>query len=282
MEVFRDQLAPSRPKELNIDIFERFDDEWLKLAPNGCSTADFDPAIHQVLNKQIDPDRTNDWFYDNALDAWFCTYKPFTSKQFALYLTINDPSQLVDEEYIQLLFSFYCHQLRSLESTYRDSLTGLYNRRAFDQRIDNLFQQRKHQHKRKNQTTPAVFVMMDIDHFKHINDEYGHLYGDEVLSIVARIMTDSFREYDLLFRYGGEEFVGVLMDLDDEQCRQALERFRHNVGNFRFPKGNTVTVSIGYTDFDMKLNISKLIEQADKALYFCKHNGRNQLARFQK
>ncbi len=280
LEVFLNQLAPEHPQELQVEIFERFDLEWQKVTVNGCTTWDFEGYKRKVLDT-IDPEQENVWFFEADLDGWICAYRPLTNKQFALYLTISDPAYLVDEEYIQLLFSFYCHQLRSLEGTYVDRLTGLYNRRAFDQRMAALFKQ-NNRVRRRNQSTPSVYVMLDIDHFKDINDEYGHLYGDEVLANVAKIMTDSFREYDLLFRYGGEEFAAVLMDIDDEAAALALERFRASVENYEFPKRNSVTVSIGYTLFDIEKTLHQLIDEADKALYFCKHNGRNQVSLFKR
>ena len=280
LEVFLNQLAPEHPQELQVEIFERFELEWQKVTVNGCTTRDFEGYKREVLDT-IDPDQEQVWFFEADLDGWISAYKPLSNKQFALYLTISDPAYLVDEEYIQLLFSFYCHQLRSLEGTYRDSLTGLYNRRAFDQRMGSLFKQ-TNRIRRRNQSTPSVFVMLDIDHFKQINDEYGHLYGDEVLTHVAKIMTDSFREYDLLFRYGGEEFAAVLMDIDEEAAAQALERFRASVEKHAFPKRNSLTVSIGYTFFDLESSLDRLIDEADKALYFGKHNGRNQVSLFQR
>jgi diguanylate cyclase (GGDEF)-like protein len=246
---------------------------------NGLTTSDFDARKHRVLNERISPEDTNAWFFERDLAGWFCAYKPLTDKQFALFISITDPSLLIDEDYIQLLFSFYCHQLRGLESSYRDSLTGLYNRRAFDQRIAALFNS-QHRPRRRHQFTPSAFAMLDIDHFKQINDKFGHLYGDEVLAIVAKIMTDSFRDYDLLFRYGGEEFSAVLMEIDPEGVHDALDRFRQRVEQNDFPRHNRVTVSIGYTEFDLKATPEALIDRADKALYFSKHSGRNQVCLF--
>jgi len=279
LEVFTHQLAPDHSDELQLEIYERFDEQWQKLIPNGCTTPDFDEHKRELLENKINPDETNIWFYEASLDGWFCAYKPLTNKQLCLFIHISNPDNLIDEEYIQLLFSFYCHQLRSLEGTYRDSLTGLYNRRAFDQRMAAL-KNNKNRLRRSNQSNPSVFVMLDIDFFKQINDQFGHLYGDEVLAIIARLMTDSFREYDLLFRYGGEEFALVLMDIDEERCRQALERFRTKVAGTVLPRGNHTTISIGYTDFNHDLEIDELIDQADKALYFSIRNGRNQVNRF--
>ena len=112
--------------------------------------------------------------------------------------------------------------------------------------------------------------MLDIDHFKTINDSQGHLQGDEVLLLLSQQMTDSFRENDLLFRYGGEEFAMVLMDITPEQARQSLDRFREKIAGYDFPDTEQVTVSIGFTIFDKSLTLEELINQADAALYYCK------------
>jgi diguanylate cyclase (GGDEF)-like protein len=279
LDAFLKQLAPEHNDELGVEIYERFDHQWHRTIRNGCTSAELDQHKQAVLEQKVSPDETNIWFYEPTLESWVCAYKPLTSKQFALFISISNPDLLIDEEYIQLLFSFYCHQLLSLEGTYRDSLTGLYNRRAFDQRMNVLLNPYNHA-TRENQFNPSFFVMLDIDNFKQINDEFGHLYGDEVLTIVARIMTDSFREYDLLFRYGGEEFAAVLMNLDEDRCHKALERFRQNIAMQVFPKLNAVTISIGYTEFDTRLSIDELVDQADKALYLCKHQGRNQINKY--
>jgi len=129
--------------------------------------------------------------------------------------------------------------------------------------------------RRAKQYSPTVYVMLDIDHFKSINDSMGHLFGDEVLLLLAQQMTESFRDNDLLFRYGGEEFAMVLMDITPEQAQQTLDRFRKKIANHKFPNISQVTVSIGYTHFDTSLTMDELISQADNSLYYCKTTTRN-------
>lgn len=274
LEVFMSQLIPDYAGKIELEIFERKGFEWHQLIVNGHSTADFHDDRQFVLHHTIDPGITSNWFYQSSQNGWYCAYKPLSSKQYAMFIATDKDKEIFDEEYIQLLFGFYCHQLCSLEGTYRDNLTGLYNRKAFDLRMHSLLN--KHfPARRKKISHPSVFVMLDIDHFKEINDQHGHLYGDEILTIIAKIMTDSFREYDLLFRYGGEEFAAVLMDIDDEVCQQVLLRFKTKVANYLFPKQHSVTISIGYSDFDRDHTVEELIDQADKALYYSKDQGRN-------
>ncbi len=280
LEVFLSQLTPEYGSNIQVEMYEHKASVWKQNMSNGHFSSDFDKDKQSILDQKIDPDKTNTWFYQPSLNGWFCVYKPLSNKQYAMFFSVNNAENIIDEDYIQLLFGFYCHQLCSLEGTYRDNQTGLYNRKAFDFRIESLL----HKHdivRRNNQCSPSFFVMLDIDNFKDINDSYGHLYGDEVLTIISKLMNDSFREYDLLFRYGGEEFSVVLMDIDNDICNQVLNRFRMKVESYDYPKLDKVTISLGYTDFNRKLSVDQLIEQADRALYYSKENGRNTTHQYQ-
>ena len=124
------------------------------------------------------------------------------------------------------------------------------------------------------------FALLDIDHFKKVNDRFGHIYGDEVLLLFSQIMNDTFRDDDLLFRYGGEEFAIALRNVNDQSSNIALERLRSNVEAFEFPQVGKVTVSIGYTCVKPVQMISTLTDAADKALYFAKEHGRNQVCSY--
>ena len=127
----------------------------------------------------------------------------------------------------------------------------------------------------------GCFAIFDIDHFKRINDSLGHLYGDEVLLIFTDLMRESFRFNDLLFRYGGEEFVAVLGETDLRTALLVLERFRTTVAQHKFPQINQVTVTIGVTQITPQLLPSTLIDRADKALYHGKNHGRDQVNAFE-
>ena len=123
--------------------------------------------------------------------------------------------------------------------------------------------------------------MVDLDHFKRINDQFGHLYGDEVLLLLARIMRDSFRHQDKVFRFGGEEFVVVLKAVSEDEVRAALERFRVAVATYPFPQVGQVTASIGYTRIHADDTIPEIVGRADEALYVAKDNGRDQIAGYE-
>jgi diguanylate cyclase (GGDEF)-like protein len=183
------------------------------------------------------------------------------------------------------------NHLRVLDEGMHDVLTGLLNRRTFDQHLDRILSlnngvvddgaasappARRHRGtNRKNWL--AVF---DLDHFKRINDEYGHLYGDEVLLLFANLMRQSFRGYDRLFRFGGEEFVVVLRNVSPRNSRLVFDRFRQRVSEYAFPQIGRVTVSIGYVAIGAYDIPQDIVSKADTALYVAKSNGRNRVCRY--
>jgi len=163
------------------------------------------------------------------------------------------------------------NQLALLDYGERDTLTGLLNRKTFEGRIQKLSYSGK----------LAWLGLVDIDHFKNINDQYGHLVGDEVLLLVAQIMGQTFRGADQLFRFGGEEFVILLEGIDKTGAGIAFDRLRGAVENYRFPQGIPVTISLGYTRIIANDLPACCTERADAALYFAKRNGRNNVREYE-
>jgi diguanylate cyclase (GGDEF)-like protein len=122
------------------------------------------------------------------------------------------------------------------------------------------------------------YAMLDIDHFKSINDTYGHLIGDEVLKIVSGLIDKSIRSADYFGRYGGEEFLIVMTQTNLNGAVTYAERVRSAIQNHRFHNLGSdfkVTVSVGVAEFNDKDNIQTMIERADKALYRAKGSGRD-------
>ncbi|MFR1672938.1 MAG: GGDEF domain-containing protein [Candidatus Gastranaerophilaceae bacterium] len=156
-----------------------------------------------------------------------------------------------------------------------DPLTGLFNRRHFESNLDREYSRAK---RYKNELS---FAIIDIDFFKKINDTYGHSCGDYVLKEVAYIISNTFRISDMVFRYGGEEFVVILTETPLENSIIPLERLRKAVeaSKFVFNKQEIkVTVSIGASSINEDVaNAWEMFDLADKALYFAKENGRNQV-----
>lgn len=155
------------------------------------------------------------------------------------------------------------------ENALTDELTRLPNRRALAQRfLQEMQRARRHQNW-------IGFLMLDLDHFKNVNDTYGHLQGDSVLAQVATILTGGARESDVCARYGGEEFALILHETNESGARTLAERIRKRVENAAFPDGLKLTVSIGVAATDEPALFTQLIDRADQALYQAKQGGRN-------
>jgi len=173
-----------------------------------------------------------------------------------------------------------------LDYSERDTLTGLLNRKTFDESFLKVLSDIPVKHdvmhgaedrRHEAAVTHYVLGVIDIDHFKSVNDRFGHLIGDEVLLLLSRLMRGSFRFHDLLYRFGGEEFV-VLMRCDEEiHAGEAFERLRLNTERYAFPQVGRITVSIGFTEVRAGDSPAAAFERADKAVYHAKGHGRNQV-----
>lgn len=193
------------------------------------------------------------------------------------------------EDVIHLMLGFtqiYRNFLSLISDSERDTLTGLLNRKTLETSIRRILETtlrhrnlvpRTEFNERRSSDGDYWLGVIDIDHFKRINDGFGHLYGDEVLLLVAQIMQRSFRSEDLLFRYGGEEFVVVLSPTSKGNALDIFERFRQNVAAHAFPQVGQVTVSTGVVRFDSHVLPSSAVGHADQALYYAKKHGRNQM-----
>lgn len=157
----------------------------------------------------------------------------------------------------------------------RDGLTGLCNQRFFYEVLDREFSRSRRGGKE------ISLIMLDIDHFKTLNDSWGHLAGDEVLRIVAGLLVDSLQGYGGVFRYGGEEFAIILPGAGPKAAGQVAERVHAAVRNHRFRHGQ-VTTSVGWSTYPtLAANNHALMRQADQALYMAKQKGRDQVCCFQ-
>jgi len=201
----------------------------------------------------------------------------------ALYRSLERP---LGKDQVQALFASVNHLALALRNAAlfnqvksradHDGLTRIHNRRAFDERlVDEL---RRHQRYRQ----PMSLLMLDIDHFKAVNDTYGHLTGDRVLREVGRILSETLRSTDFTARFGGEEFVVILPQTAEDQSQILAERLRNLIANTQFTHEGrpfAITVSIGVAAL-LPGALAKrrdLLEKADQALYQAKHLGRNQV-----
>ncbi|MEG3766558.1 diguanylate cyclase [Alteromonas sp. 14N.309.X.WAT.G.H12] len=160
-----------------------------------------------------------------------------------------------------------------------DGLTGLYNRRYWQEQFDREYKLACRKQGRKS------VMMLDIDHFKKVNDTYGHQAGDEVIRVLARVIQKSIRETDLAGRYGGEEFSIVLEDSDVDNAQKVGERIRRLAEAMSVEhEGHQIkfTVSIGVCEYTPEIASSiAWLDYADKALYLSKKSGRNRVTTFE-
>ncbi len=152
-----------------------------------------------------------------------------------------------------------------------DPLTSLYNRRRFSEFLDHEID------RAKRYKTDLSIIMFDIDHFKKINDTYGHGEGDNVLRMLGARMKDIVRKSDIVARWGGEEFIVLAVNTNLRNAQIVAEKIRSDVENLHLTSGPGFTVSAGVAQFNDKDDANSLINRADKALYQAKNSGRNQV-----
>lgn len=198
-------------------------------------------------------------------------------------LTISRNSKFVEVEIhkIESLISALIYPLRNallykqaVEKAYSDPLTGLNNRAAFDKSIEQEVDlATRHEHS-------LSIMMLDLDRFKQINDNYGHIVGDAVLKSFADCIMECMRSSDIVFRYGGEEFVILLRNTKVAGAKLLAERMRKNVEDMKFDYNNiklNISVSIGLAEFKEGDDRLTLVERVDALLYKAKEHGRNRV-----
>ncbi len=180
----------------------------------------------------------------------------------------------IDREFQQQVHRLLAH----------DDLTGLLTSKSFFSEL------RREAVRAAAESMPFCVLMMDLDHFKQVNDTYGHLVGSQTLEILGRLIKEALRAGDVAARFGGEEFAAFLLDADYAQGLVAAERVRTSVEQYEFPAARSdstqaktlrITISIGVAAFpDDATDPIELVELADSALYRAKRNGRNQICAY--
>ncbi len=159
----------------------------------------------------------------------------------------------------------------------RDPLTGLFNRRYLDAKLD------EEAMSARNSGSPFSAIIVDLDHFKHINDTYGHAVGDQVIRHVSNLMASLARPTDTVTRYGGEEFVILAPDCNHDQIESFGEHIRSTIATTPVKLGDgrelEFTASLGAATFTIEETPSDFLRRADEALYTAKRSGRNRLCR---
>ncbi|HEY6837608.1 MAG TPA: diguanylate cyclase, partial [Geobacteraceae bacterium] len=190
-----------------------------------------------------------------------------------------DTGELVARVKVQLKIKSLQDELKQSNQLLRemsitDHLTRLYNRRHLMEVLDREAQ------RARRKMSPLAIIIMDIDHFKMVNDVYGHQNGDEVLTAVAGLIRNELRDYDIPARYGGEEFIVVLPETSLQEAFAVAERIRGDMAALTFGealKELRITASFGVSALPAKNvnSVESLIREADKALYRAKQGGRN-------
>jgi diguanylate cyclase (GGDEF)-like protein len=214
------------------------------------------------------------------------------SRSTTTYLVISGAEALrdIDSHMIDGMLQIYRNFCLLLQESQTDALTGLANRKTFDECFSRVYElqpfeeedcQVEVEQRQPQEQSSFWIAMIDIDHFKSVNDRFGHLYGDEVLILMAQLLKKALRTDDLVFRFGGEEFVLMLRCAGREEAAGLLERLRRSVEAQDIPQVGQVTISIGATEMIRNTFAGTLLDYADKALYHSKQNGRNRLTFFE-
>ncbi len=184
----------------------------------------------------------------------------------ATELALRCRRQLEAAERVRLLRQ---GQARLARLALTDGLTGVFNRAYFDATLEQEIA------RRNRAGHPLALLLLDLDHFKWINDRFGHSAGDQVLRDVAQIISRSFRKSDTVCRYGGEEFAVILPETAQEQAYLIAERVRRAISQNPLPYQVTASIGLGWAAGPGKLHPQMLIDRADTALYAAKNDGRN-------
>lgn len=243
-----------------------------------------DMLEHMSINDTSEFTRKND-------SGFLTLYNLHKTLASTLYLQVLNHDRLSRENRHLLLglLQIFQNYIVLLGENITDPLTGLLNRKSFDQALDKISnripeikpQPTSEDERRHEEGGQFWLVMLDIDHFKQINDSYGHVYGDDVLVLLAQLIRRSFRNEDLIFRFGGEEFVLLIECHNLDGARLALQRLLHRVEHHHFPQIDKVTISAGVVSLDRHTFATTLLDYADRALYHSKQNGRNQVTFFE-
>lgn len=190
---------------------------------------------------------------------------------------------------IRGVLEVYSNYFSLLDDSQRDHLTGLLNRQAMERYLTRLWavmpQTRNNltdeDGRRRSHRAGYWLAVIDIDHFKRVNDSFGHVIGDEILLLVSRLLGAALRNQDHLFRFGGEEFVAVIAADDDAAALSVMERVRKSIHEHLFPQVGRVTVSVGFSAANPVLLTEEVLSNADRALYYAKDQGRNQVHEYE-
>jgi len=253
----------------------------------------------QIINKTLSTSSTQILYSPGNDGMYHIIYPALDNSDSEIFAILIQSSVELDFDNQRMIHGFlkvYSNYLELIDKTRRDKLTQLLNRETLDAEITRIlirnntaesnilklpdYAENDQRYTVKNST--YWLGVVDIDFFKKINDNYGHLYGDEILILVSRLLEKNIRDYDSAFRFGGEEFVIIIATDDKHRAEYTFERIRLEINNHPYADIDNLSVSIGFTQITDQINPSDVIEQADSALYYAKRNGRNQAHLYEK
>jgi len=271
-----DELEPKRLELASIlqktletrELITLFAQELGKYIPFDGLTYTFEP-----LNVQIELGR---------ITQHSCSYELLITEERLGHINLHRDSRFQERELAvaENMLAGLLYPLRNtllyqlaLQSATTDPLTGVKNRTAMDASLKREFGLAN------RHNSPLSFILLDLDHFKSVNDQYGHLIGDQVLREVAKIVEETIRDSDIIFRYGGEEFLVLLSGTRISGATLLAERIRSNIEHLEiFHDLNLhVTASMGVVSKSGNEDADALFKRADSALYLAKNKGRNQV-----
>jgi diguanylate cyclase (GGDEF)-like protein len=250
--------------QLLILVHERLENT-VKHAVGSTKDEEFDKSF-LVLVHQIDQTHN---MIQSIID-----YRVAQQKSLFLYTTIlfTLVSLYIFYRFYRMSLKLHSQKQKFEHDAHHDKLTGVANRHRLNQEMEHIDQ--------LDEKSDCAFILMDIDHFKVINDTYGHVRGDEVLKEISSIMAQSIRGSDLLGRWGGEEFLLICKGISIEHAIELSERIRLKIERHDFGLERGVSGSFGVASLESGQSSSDAIHHADMALYEAKANGRNQVVRF--
>ena len=214
---------------------------------------------------------SDDYSYEEAINIGASDFviKPVRLEELLLRLKRVLKERELTKERVRMM-----EKLQRLAVT--DGLTKLYNSRSFYSQLETEVDRvNRYKH-------PLSLLLLDLDHFKDYNDNYGHLEGDKVLVRFSQIIKSCLRTNDSAYRYGGEEFTVILPETGAAEAKTVGQRIRIALENERFSPGSgapvVITISIGVTEYQPKEELAAFIKRADKAMYLSKQNGRNKVS----
>ena len=226
------------------------------------------------------------WIYPSMLAAYyvmspnkgmivnFVMLSLYLPKLFSLLNSVNVATVLITIVITNIIAYVFSSGLRKQEAILtklasEDYLTSTGNRRSLSIAMNKLCQSLK------NHDKTASIILLDLDHFKKVNDTYGHIKGDEVLVRLSELLNNFFKDEDSIFRYGGEEFLVICKNITREKAHQQADKFRVMVKNNIIINNKEQTISLGVCEYTKEESIDEWINRVDLALYKAKKQGRD-------